>query len=285
MENEKKYLLSKATLVILFCAIFSLFGQDIHSLYKNLYIQGWLALDVGQSYYGLTDRNINNLVRLLDLESSGNYIRLGSTPVLSLWSGNRSQMKIAENGTITFPQTRLINFQTCTNANVSISTGDILDGNLSSIVLSAGATSLSLRGGNPRENAIVFRGNVEMYNGVDRVRISAPHGLQLSPFTTTAIECDEIRIKNWKITTPDYVFDKNYRLQPLDTVEKHIRKEKHLPEIPSHKEIKRNGLDLAEMNMLLLKKVEELTLYTIAQEKRLKKQEERLLELESILLQ
>jgi hypothetical protein len=72
-----------------------------------------------------------------------------------------------------------------------------------------------------------------------------------------------VRIKTWALEAPDYVFEKDYNLPSLKEVEKHVTAEKHLPGIPSAKEMKNNGMDLTEMNMLLLKKVEELTLYTI----------------------
>ncbi len=75
-----------------------------------------------------------------------------------------------------------------------------------------------------------------------------------------------IRVASWTIA-PDYVFEKDYKLNSLDHVERYINQNKHLPEIPSAKEIKEKGLDLAEMNLKLLKKVEELTLYSIKQEK------------------
>lgn len=66
----------------------------------------------------------------------------------------------------------------------------------------------------------------------------------------------------------DCVFDKDYKLQPLSEVEAYINKHKHLPEIPSEAEVKSDGIDVAQMNALLLKKVEELTLYVIELEKR-----------------
>jgi hypothetical protein len=71
----------------------------------------------------------------------------------------------------------------------------------------------------------------------------------------------------------DYVFESDYKLAPLSEVEAFTRTHKHLPEVPSAKEIEKNGLDLAQMNLLLLKKVEELTLHTIALEKRMKAME------------
>ncbi|MDR2980380.1 MAG: hypothetical protein LBV02_08090 [Bacteroidales bacterium] len=55
---------------------------------------------------------------------------------------------------------------------------------------------------------------------------------------------------------------------PLQEVERFMKANRHLPEIPSEQEILENGLDVAEMNALLLKKVEELTLYIIELEKR-----------------
>ena len=61
----------------------------------------------------------------------------------------------------------------------------------------------------------------------------------------------------------DYVFEPTYDLRPLSEVEAFIKENKHLPEIPSAKEVEANGVSLGEMNVLLLKKVEELTLYLI----------------------
>lgn len=62
---------------------------------------------------------------------------------------------------------------------------------------------------------------------------------------------------------PDYVFEKNYSLPSLEEVKDYIAKHKHLPDVPSAKDMEANGINLSEMNMLLLKKVEELTLYMI----------------------
>ncbi|GAA3774435.1 hypothetical protein [Flavobacterium ginsengiterrae] len=68
---------------------------------------------------------------------------------------------------------------------------------------------------------------------------------------------------------PDYVFANDYKLKTLDEVESYISKNSHLPEIPSAKEFEKNGIYLAQMNMALLKKIEELTLYTIQQNKKI----------------
>lgn len=65
----------------------------------------------------------------------------------------------------------------------------------------------------------------------------------------------------------DCVFEDNYQLMPLADVEAYIQKNRHLPDLPSEAEIKASGIDVAQMNALLLKKIEELTLYVIELEK------------------
>ncbi|SUJ02445.1 Uncharacterised protein [Sphingobacterium spiritivorum] len=75
-----------------------------------------------------------------------------------------------------------------------------------------------------------------------------------------------IRAKEIKVETanwPDYVFEEEYKLTPLTEVETFIKANKHLPDVPSAKEIDEEGLSLGEMNKLMMKKIEELTLYLI----------------------
>ena len=68
---------------------------------------------------------------------------------------------------------------------------------------------------------------------------------------------------------PDYVFHANYPLLPLPDLQAFIQKNKHLPEVPSEKQVSEKGLDLGEMNAVLLKKIEELTLYIIDLQKQI----------------
>lgn len=94
----------------------------------------------------------------------------------------------------------------------------------------------------------------------------------------------KIRAKEIKVETgwSDFVFFDNYKLPTLLEVENHIQEKGHLKDIPSAKEVKKNGIYLGEMNAKLLQKIEELTLYTIQQQKEieiLKKENE-----ESILI-
>ncbi len=71
----------------------------------------------------------------------------------------------------------------------------------------------------------------------------------------------------------DYVFDKTYALRPLSAVKTYIDLNHHLPEMPSAAEVAKNGQNLGEINTLLLKKVEELTLYLIEKEKQSQEQQ------------
>ncbi len=75
---------------------------------------------------------------------------------------------------------------------------------------------------------------------------------------------------------PDYVFNTGYNLPTLKEVEIHIQEKGHLINIPPAKEVEENGIQLGEMNKLLLEKIEELTLYTLQQEKRIENLEKML---------
>ncbi|MCT2408175.1 cell wall anchor protein [Chryseobacterium antibioticum] len=83
--------------------------------------------------------------------------------------------------------------------------------------------------------------------------------------------------KEVKVTltpTADFVFNENYNLPKLEEVEKHIKEKKHLPEIASAAQMEKEGVNIGEFQIKLLQKIEELTLYTIEQNKQLKKLQE-----------
>ncbi len=79
---------------------------------------------------------------------------------------------------------------------------------------------------------------------------------------------------------PDFVFEDNYKLMSLNKLEKHIKKEKSLPGIPTSREAVEEGLKLGEMQAKLLEKVEELTLYVIEQNKEIAELKEKISKLE-----
>jgi hypothetical protein len=96
------------------------------------------------------------------------------------------------------------------------------------------------------------------------------------------IHAQEVKVDMLGALVPDYVFANDYKLKSLQEVESYIKQNNHLPEIPSAQEIEKNGLMLAEMNMSLLKKMEEMTLYMIEQEKRLSAQSKEILALKNL---
>lgn len=95
---------------------------------------------------------------------------------------------------------------------------------------------------------------------------SVPSGYKLA--VEGNIRTREIRVDQdaW----PDYVFEEDYDLPTLEEIQKHINEKGHLPNIPSAAEVKTNGIELGEMDRLLLRKIEELTLYVIQLESQLK---------------
>jgi len=128
-------------------------------------------------------------------------------------------------------------------------------------------------------------------NGMERMRVTASGqvGIGTNAVPTDyilaikgkTIASDEIIIKlfaDW--TWPDYVFEKDYKLPVLSDVETYLKANSHLPGIPTAADIKKDGVPLAEMNTLLLKKIEELTLYMIEQNKKLEEQQSKIEKLE-----
>lgn len=87
----------------------------------------------------------------------------------------------------------------------------------------------------------------------------APASTKLAVEGTIAARKVKVQQTGW----PDFVFADNYVLPSLDSVETFVRTYKHLPNIPNEAEIKKEGLDLGDINARLLQKVEELTLYLI----------------------
>jgi hypothetical protein len=85
-----------------------------------------------------------------------------------------------------------------------------------------------------------------------------------------------VTISNW----PDYVFDPNYELLSIDSLDQFIKTNKHLPNVPTAEEMEQVGVNAGESNRILLEKIEELTLYIIEQNKSILQQNNRIEELE-----
>lgn len=132
-------------------------------------------------------------------------------------------------------------------------------------------------------------------NAVDYGFVIAPHrgsygGLRVTPIGDVGIGVSDTKgyrlavggkiigeevVVKLQASWPDYVFESTYKALSLTDLEKFILANKHLPEIPSADEVAQNGVTLGEMNVLLLKKIEELTLYIIEQQKRISSLEEK----------
>jgi hypothetical protein len=79
----------------------------------------------------------------------------------------------------------------------------------------------------------------------------------------------------------DYVFEDTYKLMPLNELETFVNQNHHLPEIPTAQDVKENDVNLGEMNKLLLKKIEELTLYVIDLQQQVNAQQQQIINIET----
>ncbi len=82
---------------------------------------------------------------------------------------------------------------------------------------------------------------------------------------------EKIKVKLQSAGWPDYVFHHQYQILSLNDLEKYIQQNKHLPDVPSASEVEKDGLDLGDNQSILLKKIEELTLYVIEINKKVEK--------------
>lgn len=117
--------------------------------------------------------------------------------------------------------------------------------------------------------------------GINRLRINVDGNVGIGTTVPTEKLTVNGNIKAKKVTVTqtgwaDYVFDKDYKLMSLQDLSKYIEQHKHLPEIPSAKEIESNGVDVGTNQALLLKKIEELTLYIIGQHKAMNEQQKQI---------
>jgi hypothetical protein len=89
----------------------------------------------------------------------------------------------------------------------------------------------------------------------------------------------KVRVSINSVDWPDFVFEPGYRLNSLAWLEAYVKTNKHLPDVPSSEEVGKNGADLGNNQAILLKKIEELTLYLIEQNKKIESLEKQVKEL------
>lgn len=135
---------------------------------------------------------------------------------------------------------------------------------------------------NPGTNNATYIGSISnnpfsIYtNNTEKITVLANGNVGIGSMNPTSklTVAGNINSREVKVTVDagaDFVFENNYNLPSLDAVDKYIRENKHLPEIASADEMKKGGINLSEMNIKLLQKIEELTLYTIDQQKNTEK--------------
>lgn len=111
-------------------------------------------------------------------------------------------------------------------------------------------------------------------NNTERMRIKADGSVTIGAAVSRGMLAvnGDVYAKKIKVTATgwaDYVFADDYKLPSLKEVETYIKKNKHLPEVPTAAEVEKNGADVGETQVTLLKKVEEMTLYIIEQQKQI----------------
>ncbi|MBO3699247.1 hypothetical protein J4E76_12320, partial [Fabibacter sp. E12] len=142
-------------------------------------------------------------------------------------------------------------------------------------------------GGNAKVGTISNHNFGIISNGSEKMTVTTGGNVgvgTLSPTEKLSVDgtvlAKKVRVSTTGVDWPDYVFSPDYKLKSLVELEAFIEANQHLPEVPSAKEIEEKGQDLGGIQATLLKKVEELTLYLIEQDKRNKDQEKRLKALE-----
>ncbi|MEL4309120.1 hypothetical protein [Joostella sp. CR20] len=136
-------------------------------------------------------------------------------------------------------------------------------GNISDIDLSDNGGLLKIYDKLP-DDSHLYTGNMNILDGNVGIGTTTPD----AKLTVKGnIHTQEIKVDLAGAVAPDYVFNDDYRLKTLEEVEAHIKENGHLPNIPSAKAMEEEGINLKEMNLKLLEKIEELMLYTIEQQK------------------
>jgi len=127
----------------------------------------------------------------------------------------------------------------------------------------------------------IENGNIGIGTSLPQYKLDVNGKASFSDNVKVEAKFEAKEIKVTLTPTADFVFEESYNLPKLEDVEKHIKEKKHLPEIASAKEMEKEGVNVGEFQIKLLQKIEELTLYTIEQNKLIKEQQKRIEKLEN----
>ena len=119
-----------------------------------------------------------------------------------------------------------------------------------------------------------------MINGIVGINVANVNKLKpgYSLYVDGNVMAEKVSIKSYS-QWPDFVFGQDYRLMPLGELKQYVSENSHLPEVPTEAEVSESGIDVAEMQGILLKKIEELTLYTIQLQEQIERQQKEIDEL------
>ncbi len=203
----------------------------------------------------------------LYINTDGNVGLMDSSPdaALNVERNNGTAQILVEETTSTVGAYTLMNLITTGSGNVRPRFTMTHSGT------TGGATSWNFDILNATGNFAIIRGG----GGPQFTFESTTGNLAITGGTTGNVSIPGNFISNgMTLTVPDFVFADDYELMPLDEVKAFIEKESHLPEVPSAKQVKAEGLNITDMQLKLLQKVEELTLYTLDQHDTIRTQQD-----------
>ena len=125
-----------------------------------------------------------------------------------------------------------------------------------------------------------------LIDGIVGINVGSPYygymdNAQNTLYVRGGIVTDKVTIKHYGLSWwPDYVFCSDYQLMPLKDLREYITANRHLPNVPSETEVMENGIELGDMQSVLLEKIEEMTLYLLQQQETIEQLEHRIAELE-----
>ncbi|MFM9910891.1 MAG: hypothetical protein ACKVOW_16240 [Chitinophagaceae bacterium] len=226
----------------------------------------WSSVFPPDIFFGAGNVSIGSTISVANLNVTGDQLIYGSQPVLF--------------------------FRPQTGATTSQIRFQLTDGsNEFGITHFGNRLTLGRMVGNTIANDLIVAsdGNIGIGTTAPNAKLHINTNMMIGPGTPTAgyalsvngkIISEEVRVEAnvW----PDYVFENKYPIISLTELENYINKNKHLPNIPSANEVKKEGIALGDMNRRLLEKIEELTLYIIHQDKKINLLEEKMQDLQAI---